>query len=448
MPYCVTESTFCHEGTVKEIHYPRSEKELFEILAQSKPGTKFSIAGTKHSQGGQTWSQGNVILDTSNLSRILTWNPNQATVTVQCGTTWCKLQQFLYPKGFTAAVMQSYNDFSVGGSVAVNAHGRDIHYGPLIDTIQSLSIVLKQKNKWKLACCSRERRKDLFAAVVGGYGICGMILRIKLDIVKNCILSRQVTAISLEAYQSHFFNQVLGNKTATLHNAELHRNNQVLAITWQREGFQPSPTKEFPKLQEPAALYFVPSFSQAAYHVSRVIKRMRHGYFKWRYSQPKSSWRSHEMSSSIKELSLCLVPEKPVLQEYFVPFRNLQAFVSTLHATEAKFTTCHILNISIRFVKADFISVWSYAPQDCFSIVLFLRSHPRDKSALVSFTQKLLDQVILLQGRFYLPYGLFASCPQFASCYDVDKMKSIRSKYDPDCLWTNSLLEKYLSKTF
>lgn len=59
--------------------------------------------------------------------------------------------------------MQSYNDFSVGGSIAVNVHGQDLSTGQIISTIISLTVLLPTGD---IITVNRKKNYDLFQAFV------------------------------------------------------------------------------------------------------------------------------------------------------------------------------------------------------------------------------------------------------------------------------------------
>lgn len=58
--------------------------------------------------------------------------------------------------------MQSQNIFTIGGSLSANAHGRDIRYGSLIDTVRSFRLL---KADGEIVTVKPD--DDLFSAVIG-----------------------------------------------------------------------------------------------------------------------------------------------------------------------------------------------------------------------------------------------------------------------------------------
>ena len=94
---------------------------------------KVSIAGARHSQGGQSYVTNGVILDMTSYYRVLHVNPSTRIMTVESGATWDHVQAAANQINLAVEVMQSSNIFTIGGSLSVNAHGRDPHYGSIVD---------------------------------------------------------------------------------------------------------------------------------------------------------------------------------------------------------------------------------------------------------------------------------------------------------------------------
>jgi hypothetical protein len=58
------------------------------------------------------------------------------------GMSWRELQDHLDPKGLAVKTMQSDANFSIGGAVSVNAHGRYVGHGPVGHSLRALQLVL------------------------------------------------------------------------------------------------------------------------------------------------------------------------------------------------------------------------------------------------------------------------------------------------------------------
>jgi len=83
-----------------------------------------SIAGQRHSMGGQSFSKNGLILDMRGFNQI-SIDRERAIAHVQTGATWAQVQQLADHEGLSVQAMQSINVFSIGGSLSVNGHGID-----------------------------------------------------------------------------------------------------------------------------------------------------------------------------------------------------------------------------------------------------------------------------------------------------------------------------------
>lgn len=107
---------------VSRVFAPQSTEEIVEAV-RAHPGP-ISIGGGRYSMGGQTATEGALQLDMRQFDRILAFSPRDRTITVQAGTRWRQIQEHIDSAGLAVKIMQTYANFTVGGSLSVNVHGR------------------------------------------------------------------------------------------------------------------------------------------------------------------------------------------------------------------------------------------------------------------------------------------------------------------------------------
>ena len=95
--------------------------------------------------------------------------------------------------------MQSQNIFTVGGSLSANAHGRDIRYGSLIDTVRSFRLL---KADGEIITVKPD--DDLFTVVIGGYGLFGVILDVELSLTRDELYKMETTSLDYREYTAYF----------------------------------------------------------------------------------------------------------------------------------------------------------------------------------------------------------------------------------------------------
>ena len=86
--------------------------------------------------------------------------------------------------------MQSYSNFTAGGSLSVNAHGRYVGSGPLITAVRSIKVVLADGS---VVEASPTINRDIFYGTIGGYGGIGVIIEATLDLAgkfRNRLIER------------------------------------------------------------------------------------------------------------------------------------------------------------------------------------------------------------------------------------------------------------------
>ncbi len=125
---------------VARVETPRKTADAAALL-KAWPG-RVAIGGGRYSMGGQIGITGGLHLDMRQMNQLIALRPNERLVRVQAGMRWRDLQDHLDPLGLAIKTMQSYANFTVGGSVAVNAHGRYIDHGPIGHTVRALKLVL------------------------------------------------------------------------------------------------------------------------------------------------------------------------------------------------------------------------------------------------------------------------------------------------------------------
>ncbi len=416
---------------------PRTVERLQDLV--SSTDKSLSVGGSCYSQGGQTAYPGGIVIDMGHISKIIKLDTKNKMITVQAGATWRKVQEAIDPHNLSVAVMQSYNDFSVGGSLSVNVHARDRNYGSLLSTVESFRLMLHDGS---IVVVSKD--SELFGAVIGGYGLLGIIIDVTLQLTDNVKLERSVKEITADRYPLHF-NRLMRDDTVVFQNADLFPPSfdRAQSITWRTTG-KPVTTKD--RLQS-ATLSHIPQ---------RAIEKIMQKVPSARKVRPLLAslkgfgksvvWRNYEMSYSVNQLAIqSHYPTTMTLQEYFVPVARYRDALKALRKI-FKEHSVNVLNLSVRYVPKDDDCVLSYAPEDCYAFVLYIciKNNKRGKQKLTRWTRLLIDELLALGGTYYLPYVMCATKEQFKQAYPGhEELRELKSKYDPDGRFRNSLWKTY-----
>src|SRR5262249_1654120 len=126
--------------------------------------------------GGQALSPSGLQLDLTNLDGVQ-WLAKTQSALAGAGATWRDVQTVAAQQGRAVAVMQDSNIFTLGGSLSVNAHGKDPRFGPLAETVEAVRLLLADGS---VLTCSPTTNSEVFAAVLGGYGQLGVVTQVQL----------------------------------------------------------------------------------------------------------------------------------------------------------------------------------------------------------------------------------------------------------------------------
>src|SRR5262245_35441500 len=81
---------------VDRIVTPRSVEEIRkELLEARREGKAVSIAGARHAMGGQQFGTGTILIDMTQMNRVLNFDRERGLVEAEAGTTWPALVDYL-----------------------------------------------------------------------------------------------------------------------------------------------------------------------------------------------------------------------------------------------------------------------------------------------------------------------------------------------------------------
>lgn len=426
----------------------------------SEQKLKVSVAAVRHSMGGHAFHRNGLVLDMMQFNKISLDAPNKL-ISVQSGATWHNIQNIIHPK-FAIKAMQSSDIFSVGGSISVNAHGMDHQIGAIGRTIRSMRVMLADGT---IKTLSRNENAELFNLVLGGYGLFGILLDVVLEVTDNVVYNTQRRYIDISDFHDFFKREVANNKKLGLFYGHLSTSpgsllREMILYLYQEVDSAIDGGVEIPSLHEVSGeklRRFTLNFAKLGSVPARlkwfaeknIEPRMESCTIKPR-SQAMTDGeaclvsRNEPMHDSVNYLRNDLKGETDILHEYFIPRDRLLAFVDGLRDVVAR-QSVNLLNASVRVVHQE-DNFLSYAPQEAFSIVLYInqQTDAAGHAKMRAVTSELIDLATRLGGRFFLPYQLHYTPQQLEAAYpQIRAFFASKQKYDPQGLLTNTWYEKY-----
>ncbi len=421
---------------------PESSAEVSDAIRRSSG--RLSVSSARYSPDSQFALDGALHIDMSRLNRVIRFEPMAGLLRVQAGIRWHELLRFIQPHGFAVKVMPQFANFSVGGSVASNAHGHYVGVGPIASTIRRLSVVLADGS---LVEASREDHPDLFAAVVGGFGGVAVVVEVELELTENTPLLRKSVRLPADQYVDYFKARIATDPGAVFHSAEFYMPamRRLRTRTWvsSQERCTNDQPLNLPGVEDPLRKVF--DWSRPTSWFGRMREELI--VEPLRYGRKAVHWRNYEASHDLVEFDPRIHEDPSLeLQEYVVSPAYAATFLTRMREILARYKVPAV-HLSIRHYGACQDTYLSLAGRDSFAFLLAVRSHPGDalKADYAVWSRELVDAALEGAGCFNPAYHMHATAEQFAQAFPRrQELLLAKRKYDPDNRFGNGLWSRYL----
>jgi len=412
-PLAICNITHLNTVRVAQIRQVQDAQDVRAALRRW-PG-HLCVGGGRYSMGGQTAVDGGLQLDMRSMKQLVSLDPARRIARVQAGMRWRDLQAIVDPHGLAVRTMQSYSNFTVGGSVSVNCHGRYVGHGPVSASVRALQIVLPDG---EIMEANRHNHADLFHAAIGGYGGAGVVTEVELDLDENFPLERKTAHVPLQDYPAWFAANIQAKPGVLLHNADLSAPgfDKPHCVTWVRSD---KPLTVADRLTDPGASYATEKLFIWAMTELPGGTSLRRKVAMPLEDRTAVVWRNFEASLDAAQLEPWNRNRSTyVLQEYFVPARHFASYVRQLSRLMQQVDT-GTLNISIRHASADPQVLMSWAREEVFCFVVYYKQqvNQRAQDFVGQWTRAMIDLSLKHEGTYYLPYQLHATQAQFDRAY-------------------------------
>jgi len=437
----VDDVTGLNSVAVAEVVAPTSVQEVVDALRRT--AGPISVGGGRFSMGGQVASPGSLHLDMRKLNQVIQFSPLHRTIRVQAGIRWCDIQRAVDPHNLSVKIMQSYANFTVGGSLGVNSHGRYVGLGPLILSVRSIRVALANGD---LMEASPTQNPQLFFGAIGGYGGLGVIVEAELDLEENARVERVATKVSVDDYLTHFREKILKTGGAIFHNADIYppHYRRMRCVTWvatRKSVTQPHRLMPI-RRSYPLHKYFLWAWSE---HITGQWRR-EFLIEPLLYLRSTVHWRNYEAGYDVGEVAPVTTRRRTyALQEYFVPVERFPEFVPKMAEILRRYRV-KAVNISVRHAAADAGSLLAWAKGETFAFVLYHKQglSPDERARVGIWTRELIDAAIAAGGSFYLPYQVHATPDQFHRAYPrAREFFELKRKLDPRFRFRNAIWDAY-----
>jgi FAD/FMN-containing dehydrogenase len=444
---------------VNDIHSQLNPTQVAEIVSVDslssiqatvrcamQQGQAISIAGGRHAMGAQQFGTDTLLVDTTRLTRVLSFDPAAGLIEVEAGIQWPQLIGYLvetqqetpWPQRWGIAQKQTGADrLSLGGSLAVNAHGRGLRMRPLIADIEAFTLVDAQG---EVRRCSRHENSDLFGLVIGGYGLFGLVYSVKLRLAARQKVERVVEIITADRLLASFAQRIEAGflygdfqfSTAESSDDFLHRG--VFSC------YRPvDPSTPLPETQKE----LVAADWNDLFYLSHADKAeaFQHyaGYYLSTSGQIYGS-DTHQLSVYLDNYHLDLdrrlgsaQPGSEIISEIYVPRPRLPDFLAEVQ-TDFRANRVNLIYGTIRLIETDTESflAWARQPYACTIFNLHTDHTAQGIEHSAAAFRRLIDMAIRRGGSYFLTYHKYATRRQVEICYpQLPEFLHLKRRYDP-----------------
>ena len=427
-------------------------EELRSVVREARERRlEVSISGSRHSQGGHTYTRGGIVLDMRGFNRIRAVDPAAMTVTVESGATWDEVQRAIAPRGLAVKVMQSSNIFTVGGTLSANAHGRDLDVTQVVEVVESFRLLLADG---KVVEVSRGQNPELFSLAIGGYGLYGVILDVTLRVTRDEVYEQRAATLDYREFPRYFARVKSDPETVLMlarpsidPDPESFLREMVVA-TWRRAAN--GATGRF-GLTEEAHVWrdrFFFGLSRR-FGWAKALRWSLQKKFELGAGDARIVSRNNSMRPPLAPLEFLDYRSRrdtDIIQEYFVPVESFVPFMDRFRAILAA-DEVNVLSSTVRYVTPNATPMLAYTPQrPAFAIIQMsnVALSAEGQARAEAMTRRLVDAALEHGGTYYLTYQLYPTPAQLHRAYPNAQRAFERKRfYDPEEVFSNQFYERY-----
>ncbi|MFP7296810.1 FAD-dependent oxidoreductase [Neobacillus niacini] len=433
---------------IERIVKVRDRTQLQKIVKEANEKRQhISIAGLQHSQGGHTYYKDSIVLDMKTFNKIMKIDKQNKLIKVEAGATWEDVQEAIQPYGLALKVTQSQSIFTIGGSLSVNAHGRDIRFGPMAGTVREMTILTPTGD---MKTVTRNDSEEWMKYVFGGFGLFGVILDVTLELTENDVYTIYTEELKTNEYED-YFSKLIRNDDTSMHYARVSVApdsflNEMYVIDYKNTGKK---DHETPLKKERGA-----RIGKLALDIGRYGGGLEDLFWENQKLLIKSLdgdevTRNNAMRGNSAFMEFTKPGRVEVLQEFFVPVEQYEEYITDLKRylpANDKNDDFKIHNITVRYAAKDDYTYLNYAKEDMFGLVILIQHGLKENEInnAKAIIQGWTDLTLKHGGGYYLPYYQYQTKEQFKQTYPSWEMfQEEKLKRDPNDVFQNIFYDHY-----
>lgn len=445
---------------VERIESPRSVTDLQEFVRSAAAQRRtLCTSGGRHAMGGQQFATDSILIDTSSLNRAISLDPIRGHLTIEAGADWRQVIQATHdlqggkPHWSIRQKQTGADSLSLGGSISCNAHGRGLHFPPLIADIESLDLITATG---ELIPVSRQTNSHLFPLVVGGYGLFGIMARATLRLTPRIKLRRLVDIIDLDDAMNAIYRRIDQGCLYGDFQYAIDPSDDSFLRRGVMACYQPVPDDTpidsadagLPREAWLELIALAHRDQREAFRKYTIHYVASHGRTYWSDTMQLSTYIPTYSEFIAQSLPANTPDRSLMITELFVPPSELNPFMASARQI-LRATGVQDIYGTIRAIRKDTESFLPWAKDDFACIIFNLLTEHTE--AGIDRTRRacraLIDAAADRGGSFYLTYHRWATREQLLRCHPkLLEFLALKRDYDPHLVF-DSEWHRHLRRT-
>ena len=435
---------------VARVELPQSLAQLLAIIRQAAAEQAYiSVAGGRHAMGGQQFAAGSIHLDTRRLNAVLASDAERGLLHIEAGADWPTIIAASHAMPHASGSwgirqkQTGVDAVSLGGSISANAHGRGLLMQPICDDIEDLTLV---NANGEVLLCSRERNAELFALVIGGYGLFGVIYSATLRLTPRQSVKRVVDIIDLDDAMNAVYRRaeqgcLYGDFQFVIdHEDDAFLRRGVFACYQVTNAVAAEPSADLSAAMWLNLLKLAHDDKRAAFRQYSQHYLRTDGQVYWSDTMQLSTYIPSYAEFLAADQDGAAPKETLLIGEHYVPREHLLTFMQQAKAI-LRALGVEMVYGTIRAIVRDTLTFLPWAKMDYACVIFNLRT-PHHADGLHNTAQafrELIDACTALDGSFFLTYHRYATVQQVRRAYpQFQQWLDLKRHYDPQQLFRST----------
>jgi FAD/FMN-containing dehydrogenase len=428
---------------VERIFRPESIDEVRAVVraATERP---LAVAGGRHAMGGQQFAQDADLLDLTRLAEVFAFDAERGEVEAGAGITWPALIDWLHTaqQGTTRpwSIIQKQTGadrLTLGGALSANVHGRVLGRAPIIADVVAFTLI---DANGQLRRCSREENTELFRLAIGGYGLFGPIVSVRLRLAPRHKVRREVAVLAvadvvatLEARTAEGCEY--GDFQFAIDPAGDDFLRQGICAVYRPVADEtpiPQGQRRLSRADWEGLITLSHTDPRRASDTYTQHYLATDGQVYWSDSHQLADYHDGYHAALDRRLQAAH-PGSEMITELYVPRHDLPRFMAEVAADFRQHATPVIYG-TVRLIERDDESflAWARQPWACIVFNLHIDHTPAGIVSATTAFRRLIDRALALGGSFYLTYHRWATRDQVETAYpQFPAFLAEKLEYDP-----------------